>query len=173
MPDYFRSSINRATDKTASQVLMQNMLIKSSNVFFSSGIECFEGTFSLKVKEPIQPHQASPRKVAYALQEPFKEELHRLQKQWIIVPLGVDETLEWCNSFVIVLKANNKLWLCLDPARLNKTLIRSVHRVLTFNDFLPRLAGVEYFTLTDASTGYHNLKSDDKSLYILLSTWQL
>ena len=51
-----------------------------------------------------------------------------------IVPLGMDETLEWCNSFVLVPKVNGKVRLCLDPARLNKSLIRPVHRGPTLND---------------------------------------
>ena len=44
--------------------------------------------------------------------------------------LGVDETSEWFNSFFLVLKGNGKVWVCLDPARLNKVLIRPVHKAL-------------------------------------------
>ena len=36
-----------------------------------------------------------------------------------IVPLGVDETFQWFNSFFLVLKANGEVQLCLDSA--NKT----------------------------------------------------
>ena len=44
-----------------------------SDVF--SGIGCFEGTFSLQVKDDSWPYQAIPRRVAYVLQETLKEEL--------------------------------------------------------------------------------------------------
>ena len=65
----------------------------------------------------IKCHQ---RCVAYALQKPWvKEELKWLQELVIIAPLGVDEMAEWCNSFVVVPKANGKVELCLDPAQLN------------------------------------------------------
>ena len=37
-------------------------------------------------------YQAPPRKVAYVLQQPLKEELEQVQKQQIIVLLGVDNT---------------------------------------------------------------------------------
>ena len=33
-----------------------------------------------------------------------------------IASLGIDETSEWCNCFVLVPKANGKVRLCLDPA---------------------------------------------------------
>ena len=71
--------------------------------------------------------------------------------QQIIVPLGVDESLDGWNSFILVAKANVKVQLCLGPARLNKVLIRPVHRGPTLNDILPRLAAcVKYITLIDA-----------------------
>ena len=98
--------------------------------------------------------------MAYALQKPFKEELEHLQKMDTITPLGVDEIAEWCNSFVLVPKANGKVRLCLDPARLNQALISSIHRGPTLNDILPRLNNVKYMSIIDASLGYHNLQLD-------------
>ena len=77
------------------------------NVFNSTG--CFEDTFLLQLKLDSKPYQAPPRHVAYALQKLFKDELDWLQKLDIITPLGVDETVEWCNSFVLVCKANGKV----------------------------------------------------------------
>ena len=71
--------------------------------------------------------------------------------------------LKWCNSFVLVLKANCKVQLCLDPARANKVLIRPVHRGTTLNGILPRLAGVKHLTLIDMNSGYHKLKLDEQS----------
>ena len=75
-----------------------------------------------------------PRQVAYPLQKPFKEELERLQQLDIITPLGIDETPEWCNSFVLIPRPNGKVKLCLDPARLNQALIRPVHMGPTHHD---------------------------------------
>ena len=84
----------------------------------------------------------------------------------IIMPLGIDETLEWCNSFVLVPKANCKVRLCMDPARLNQALIRPVHWGPTLNDILPKLNNVQYMSIINASSGYHNLKLDKPSSYL-------
>ena len=84
----------------------------------------------------------------------------------MIVPLGLDETSKCCNVFVLEPKANGKGRLFIDPARLNKALIRPVHRGPMLNHILPRLAGVKYLMLGDVSSGYHNLKLDDKSSYL-------
>ena len=129
-------------------------------------IGCFEGTFSLQFKPDSKPYQVPPRHVAYALQKPFKEELEHLQELDIIAPLEVDEMAEWCNSFVLVPKANGKVLLCLDPVQPNQALIRQIHRGPTLNDILPKLNNVQYMSIIGASSGYHNLKLDKQSSYL-------
>ena len=84
----------------------------------------------------------------------------------IITPLGVNERAEWCNSFVLVPKANGKVRLCLDPVRLNQVLIRPIHRGPMLNDILPKVNNVQYMSIIDASSGYHNLKLHEKSSYL-------
>ena len=84
----------------------------------------------------------------------------------ILTPLGVDKTLEWCNSFVLVPKANGKVRLCLDPVLLNQALIRPVHRGPTLNDILPKLNNMQYMSIINASSGYHNLKLDKQSSFL-------
>ena len=110
---YFYSSNNVNADKRSSSTMMQSIHMRFGNVF--NGIGCFKGTFSLQLKPDSKPYLAPPRHVAYALQKPFKEELRCLQEIDIITLLGVDETSEWCNSFVLVPKANSKVRLCLHP----------------------------------------------------------
>ena len=140
LTNYFLSSPSIEVDKRKSIELMQKIHNMFNNVF--NGIGCFEGTFSLQLKPDSKPYQAPMRRVAYALQKPFKDELDQLQKLDIITPLGIHETVEWCNSFVLVPKANGKVRLCLDPVRLNQALIRPIHRGPMLNDILPRLSNV-------------------------------
>ena len=84
----------------------------------------------------------------------------------ISTPLGVDKTAEWCNSFVLVPKAKGKVRLCLDPVRLNQALIRPIHRGPTLNNILPKLNNVQYMSIIDVSSGYHNLQLDTKLSYL-------
>ena len=121
--NYFYSSNNTDADKSRSKAMTHRIHEECGKVF--NGIRCFKGTFSLQLKPDRKPYQVPPRHIAYALQKPFKEELQRLQ-ELDIMPLGVDETTEWCNSFVLVPKANGKVWLCLDLVWLNQALIRAI-----------------------------------------------
>ena len=84
------------------------------NLVILSGMGCFDVIFSLQVMDDIWPYQVPPRRIMYALQDPLKEEVEILQKQQITVSLHVDEISEWCNSFVLVPKANGKVQLYLD-----------------------------------------------------------
>ena len=62
-------------------------------------------------------------------------------------------------------KPSGKVRSCLDPVRLNKALIRLVHRGPTVNDIFPKLKNAKYLSLADAHSGYHNLKFDDRLSY--------
>ena len=88
-------------------------------------------------------------------------------RQDIITALGVNEMLDWCNSFVLLPKANSKVRLCLDPAWLNQALIRPIHRGPMLNDILPKLNNVRYMSIIVVSSEYH-----DKSSYLTTFAWQ-
>ena len=74
--------------------------------------------------------------------------------------------------FVLVLKLNGKVRLCLDPARLNQALIRPVHRGTTLKNIFPKLNNEQYLSLIDASSKYYSLKLETRSAYITTFTYQ-
>ena len=113
---YFLPGSNHETDRRASTEITEQLQRDSEDVF--NGIGCFGGKFSLQLKLDSKPYKSHLRHVAYALQEPFKEELERLQQQDTLTQLGIDETVEWCNS-ILVPEPKGKVRLCLDPASLN------------------------------------------------------
>ena len=120
----------------------------------------------MQVRLDSKPYQVPSRHIAYAIQKLFKEELERLQQLGIIIPIGIDEMAEWCNSFILIPKPNGKVRLCLDLVRLNQALIRPVHRGPTLNDIFPKLNNVKYLSLINENSGYHNLKLDKRLSYL-------
>ena len=143
---------------------MQIMYNDFSNVF--ARIKCFKGTFSVQANDCEQPYQGLTRHESYTLQEPFRKELDRLQDQLILAPLGVNKTVEWHKSFVIVPQPNGTICLYLDPTRLYQALTKPAHYCPTNNGILPKLINACYMILMDLSSGYHNLKLDKKSFYL-------
>ena len=55
---------------------------------------------------------------------------------------------------VPVQKSNGKLRICDDLRKLNSAVTRARFVLPTFEDFAPRLAGVQYFSMLDASSGF-------------------
>ena len=164
--EYYLSGLSYDSDKKRSTETTWQLHKHFWDVF--NGIWCFDGTFSLQLKPDSKPQQVPLRYMACTLQKPLEEELERLQKQGIIAPLGINETSEWCNSFVFVPKTNRKVRLWLDPAQLNQALIRPIHRGPTLNDILPKFNNTKYLSLIEVSSGYHNLKLDEKSSYLMI-----
>ena len=90
--EYFLLGPSIESDKKACTEITKQLQREFEDVF--TGIECFDGMFSLQVKPDSKPCQAPPWCIAYALQKPFKEELGRIQQQGIITPSGIDE-IRW------------------------------------------------------------------------------
>ena len=67
------------------------------------------------------------------------------------MPLRVNETAKWGNSFIIVVKSNGTVWFYQDLASVNKTLIQLIHRGPTLNNILDKLTNACYVSITDAS----------------------
>ena len=59
------------------------------------------------------------------------------------------------------------------PTRLNQALSGPVHKSLIINDIFPNLTHVHYITHPDASFGYHNLKLDERSSYVITFALQI
>ena len=73
---------------------------------------------------------------------------------------------------MLVPKTNGRVRLCFDKAQLNQVLIRPVYRGPILNDILAKLNNAKYLSLIDASSGYHNLKLDERSSYLTMFTYQ-
>ena len=160
--DYFIAGPDIEVNRVESVETTQKMRNEYSNRF--TGIGWFKCTFSLQVKDSAKPYQVPNKCVVYALQEPFKIAGKATRTQ-IFTPLKVDETVEWCNNFVIVPKPNVTICLCTDSVWLNQALIRQVHSGPTINGILYKLTNACYVTLIDTSSGHRNLKLDKRSSY--------
>jgi len=81
-----------------------------------------ENTQSEWIKVCHQSFIHSCCKVPFALQNPLKDELDRMENLEVIEK--IDEPTEWVSSLVIVEKKNGKHRVCLDPRDLNRAIKR-------------------------------------------------
>ena len=79
----------------------------------------------------------------------------------------VNTPTEWANSIVVVEKPNGSIGICLDPKNLNEAILREHFSMQTADDIIADMAGAQYFSKLDASSGYWQIKLDEPSSELL------
>ena len=113
-------------------------------------IGCFKGTFSSQVKDDVKSISDAAYMHSLFTSGTIQKELEGIQEHQIVALLALDETVEYCKSFVIVPMPNGTVNLCLGPAQLNQALLSPVHRELTINDIFSTPTNAGYMTLMQA-----------------------
>ena len=120
----------------------------------------------ITLKEGAIPYQSPPRRVPVALQDPFIEELGRMECQGTITKLDKSVAPEWLNSFVITHRQgspNLLLHICLDSTPLNDAIVRPIKRSNTFDEVSHKLANATHYTGFDTTQGFFHIPLSEKS----------
>jgi hypothetical protein len=121
---YFMDIASKDSDMKASNAFRKKMLHDYSDTFTGTGT--LEGVVKLELRDSFEGFRVPIRRVPIALQDPLRQELKELLEQGIIRRIKDEERVDCVNSFVIVRRSNGKIRLCLDPTRLNHSLIRPI-----------------------------------------------
>ena len=133
------------------------------NCFGEVGI--LKTAYHIELKDGVTPVVVPPRKIPYALKDPLKKELDRMEKLGIIEK--VEKSTDWVNALVVVSKPNGKLRVCLDPRPLNQAIKRHHYRLPTAEEIISQMNGAQFFTKLDASDGYWQIPVDNESSDLL------
>ena len=102
------------------------------------GLVKLEGEYSIKLQEGAKPFALTvPHQVAIPLMKQVKDESERMEQLGVIDQ--VSKQTEWCAGMVLP-KANNKVRICVDLARLNENVCQERHNAsCTVGDFAEHL----------------------------------
>ena len=166
---YFMDIASKDSDMKASNAFRKKMLHDYSDTFTGTGT--LEGVVKLELRDSFEGFRVPIRRVPIALQDPLRQELKELLEQGIIRRIKDEERVDCVNSFVIVRRSNGKIRLCLDPTRLNHSLIRPMYATLKLDDVMPQLKDAKFLTILDAKSGFWHLLLDAASS--LLTTFAI
>ena len=117
---------------------------------------------AIHVKDDARPYAVmTARRVPFPIMSKVKDELERLQKHGVIVPM--EEPSEWCAPMVPVIKKSGKVRITVDYKQLNKAVKRQQHMLPNLEDVSPSLAGATIFSSLDAASGYYQIPLDESS----------
>ena len=139
--------------------------------FFSEYSDCF-GELGLlpekhhiRVNTGISPVIHSTRRIPLALRDKVDNELDKMLKLRIIVP--VNEPTEWVNQLVVTEKPNGKLRICLDPRDLNEAILRERYELPTVEQLFSEMSGAKFFIKFDCSNSYWQTAVDEEPSRLL------
>ena len=125
--------------------------------------ELFQGLGRLKDNYKIQivPEAkpfalTTPRRIAVPLLPKVKAELERMEKLGVISK--VTTPTEWCAGMVVVPKPNGTVRICVDLTKLNHSVRRERHILLSVEQVLAQIRNAKVFSKLDANSGFWQIE---------------
>ena len=138
----------------------QNIVSKFPSLF--KGLGTIEGEYTIVLKQEARPYAlATPRRIPLPLKSQVEQELKRMEQLGVI--RKVDVPTDWCAGMVVVPKGNNKVRICVDLTKLNKSVCRERHILPSVEQTLAQLSGAKVFTKLDANSGFWQIKLSEES----------
>lgn len=145
---------------------LQQILKKFSKLFQDGIGHCKDMEVKLRLKENVSPVFCRARVVPFALREPLKHELDRLESLDIIKPIRYSE---YAAPIVVVRKPNNKIRICADfSTGLNERLEVYQYPLPVIEDLFTKVNGAEVFSKLDISEAYYSLPVDEETQKLLV-----
>ena len=117
--------------------------------------------YELRLKPGAQGVVNFSNRVPFRLKKPLRKQLASMLKEGIIKK--VREPTEWVNPLTLVKKPDDSIRVCLDPAHLNKSILREHYVMPSFDEITSTFHGAQVFSTLDAQKGFYMIKLSEDS----------
>ena len=113
------------------------------------------GKHTVRLQKNAQPTIQPARRVPFKYRQQPKAQLEKLVHKNILA--GVTEGTAWASPIVLVNKpGTDKLSICMDLSALNNAIQQEHYQIKTPEEIFADLAGCEYFSTLDTTSGFYN-----------------
>lgn len=119
---------------------------------------CTRGLHTIETGNAKPTRQYNSR-IAYNLQPIIKQELSRLLKLGIIKK----SDSAWCSRIIMVKKPDDSYRMVLDFGHVNDVTVKDLYPVPNISEMLDRMGRAKYFSIVDATSGYHQIALTEES----------
>ncbi len=125
------------------------------------GIGCLPVKHTIRLKEGAVPTVDPERKVSVPMREKLKQALDKMVDLNVIKK--VDEPTPWVSSPAITRKKNGEIRVCLDPQRLNESILREHYHIPLNSELTSDMTNAKYFSKLDAKMAFWQIPLDEES----------
>ena len=130
------------------------LLSEFSDIFH--GLGEFTQEVKLELDPTVAPKQQPPRKTPVAIRDALIKKIRQMERDGIVEQ--VKKPTPWISNLVTVPKDDGSIRVTLDPAHLNKAIVRPRYPMPTLDEHLPLLAKAKIFSIVDAKDGFYQMK---------------
>ena len=123
------------------------------------GLGTIEGEFAIVLKKDAKPYAlATPRRISLPLKGQVEEELKGMEALGVICKVNVPTEYA---------KGNNKVRICVDLTKLNRSVCHEQHILPSVEQTLAQLKGAKIFSKLDANSGFWQIKLSPQSALLM------
>ncbi|KAE8739487.1 hypothetical protein FOCC_FOCC015017, partial [Frankliniella occidentalis] len=138
----------------------ETLIAKYKTLF--TGLGEFATKVHIRVDPAIQPEMCPPRRYHFALIEKLKVKIASLVERGIVAPI-IDEVPTFVSNLVVREKGDGDLRICLDPAKLNKAIVRQKYIIPTVDEIAHKVKDKAIFTVLDLKEGFWHATLEEES----------
>jgi hypothetical protein len=109
----------------------------------------------LKIHPDAKPMRQKPQKQSIERQNFIREEVRKLLQAGFIKEVHHPECLA---NLVVVPKANEKLWMCIDYTNLNKACPKDPYPLPRIDQIVDSTSGCDLLSFIDVYSGFYQIK---------------
>lgn len=163
-------SVSENTDENSTEKIIIHLQNAFADVFcetIDKNTVCNIKRHSIETLQ-TQPIRQYNNAIPYKWEAQIDEEVTNLLSRGVIREINS----EWNSRIVPIKKKDGKLRMCIDFRSLNAVTIKTAFKIPLIDEIIDKLAGYNWFSTLDATTGYYQVAINEKDTSKTAFSWK-